>query len=82
VSTRIPQPCAPTLPRGARWKGDGTHTNASTARPKVKVLREPGEPGVEAGPFVQVSRMANPLVNELIITTPFKDGWNAAEPES
>jgi Domain of unknown function (DUF4331) len=42
---------------------------ASTARSKVKVLREPGEPGVEAGPFVQVSRMANPLVNELIITT-------------
>jgi hypothetical protein len=54
---------------------------ASTARPKVKVLREPGEPAVEAGPFVQVSRMANPLVNELIITTPFKDRWNAAEPE-
>ena len=37
---------------------------ANTARPKVKVLREPGEPAVEAGPFVQVSRMANPLVNE------------------
>jgi Domain of unknown function (DUF4331) len=55
---------------------------ASTARSKVKVLREPGEPAVEAGPFVQVSRMANPLVNELIITTPFKDGWNAAEPEN
>lgn len=35
----------------------------------------------DAGPWVQVSRMANPLVNELIITTPFKDGWNAAEPE-
>jgi uncharacterized protein DUF4331 len=55
---------------------------ASTARSKVKVLREPGELAVEAGPFVQVSRMANPLVNELIITTPFKDGWNAAEPEN
>ena len=26
--------------------------------------------------------MANPLVNELIINTPFKDGWNAAEPEN
>ena len=25
--------------------------------------------------------MANPLVNELIITTPFKDGWNAAPPQ-
>lgn len=32
-------------------------------------------------PFVQVSRMGNPLVNELIINTPFKDRWNAAEPE-
>jgi hypothetical protein len=55
---------------------------AETDRPKVKVLRQPGEPAVDAGPFVQVSRMANPLVNELIITTPFKDGWNAAEPEN
>jgi hypothetical protein len=53
----------------------------STARPKVRVLRKPGEPTFEGGPFVQVSRLANPLVNELIITTPFKDGWNAAEPE-
>ena len=26
--------------------------------------------------------MANPLVNELIITTPFKDGWNRAEPQN
>jgi hypothetical protein len=25
--------------------------------------------------------MANPLVNELTITTPFKDEWNASEPE-
>src|SRR5215471_2972630 len=55
---------------------------AETDRPKVKVLRQPGELAVDAGPFVQVSRMANPLVNELIITTPFKDRWNAAEPEN
>jgi Domain of unknown function (DUF4331) len=54
---------------------------ANTARQKVRVLGKPGEPADEDGPFVQVSRMANPLVNELIITTPFKDGWNAAEPE-
>jgi hypothetical protein len=26
--------------------------------------------------------MANPLVNELIINTPFKDRWNAADPEN
>jgi hypothetical protein len=30
----------------------------------------------------QVSRMGNPLVNELIITTPFKDKWNATDPEN
>ena len=55
---------------------------ANTARRKVKVLGEPGEPADEDGPFVQVSRLANPLVNELIITTPFKDRWNAAAPEN
>ena len=56
---------------------------AKTARRKDKVLRDPDEKATDdAGPLVQVSRMANPLVNELIITTPFKDGWNAAEPEN
>jgi uncharacterized protein DUF4331 len=55
---------------------------ANTARQKVRVLGQPGEPADEDGPFVQVSRMANPLVNELIITTPFKDGWNSAKPEN
>jgi len=54
---------------------------ASTSRQKVKELRKPGEPPHTSGPFVQVSRMGNPLVNELIITTPFKDQWNATEPE-
>src|SRR3989475_7006675 len=34
------------------------------------------------GRFVQVSRMANPLDNELIIDTPSKDRWNASEPEA
>jgi Domain of unknown function (DUF4331) len=55
---------------------------AEADRQKVKVLQAPGQTATEEGPFVQVSRMANPLVNELIITTPFKDGWNAAEPQN
>ena len=33
------------------------------------------------GPWVRVSRMGNPLVNELILTTPRKDAWNASNPE-
>ena len=39
-----------------------------------------GDDGVQAGPFTQVSRLANPLVNELIIGTDRKDRWNASDP--
>ena len=53
---------------------------ASTSRQKVKVFKKNGRTK-EAGRFVQVSRLANPLVNELIIDTPTKDQWNASEPE-
>ncbi|MGI8895716.1 MAG: DUF4331 domain-containing protein [Casimicrobiaceae bacterium] len=53
---------------------------ASTSRQKVRVLREDKE-AVHSGPLVQVARMANPLVNELIIGTPVKDLWNATDPE-
>ena len=53
---------------------------ASTSRQKVNVLRENGG-SKDRGPWVQVSRLANPLVNELIIDTPVKDRWNSEEPE-
>jgi hypothetical protein len=55
---------------------------ANTSRQKVRVLGEDDgrKEKDDAGSWVQVSRMANPLVNELIITTPFKDDWNAADP--
>ena len=53
---------------------------ASTSRQKVKVYKKNGKT-IEVGQFVQVSRLANPLVNELILNTPDKDRWNAAEPE-
>ena len=63
---------------------------ASTSRRKITIRR--GEPGGDlnanqpllsgAGEWRQVSRMANPLVNELIISIGFKDLWNATEPEN
>ena len=53
---------------------------ASTSRQKIKILRGNKDPK-HVGKFVQISRMANPLVNELIIDTPSKDKWNASEPE-
>jgi hypothetical protein len=53
---------------------------ASTSRQKVKILGKDGDVKTQ-GSWVQVSRLANPLVNELIIDTPVKDRWNSAEPE-
>jgi len=52
---------------------------ASTSRQKLEVRKTTGGSG-NAGPFVQVARMANPLVNELIIGTGVKDRWNATDP--
>ena len=37
--------------------------------------------GSKAGDLVQVQRLANPLVNEVIIPTERKDEWNAKSPE-
>jgi hypothetical protein len=58
---------------------------ASTARQRVRFAGGNGNgngngKGANAQ-WVQVSRMGNPLVNELIINTPSKDDWNTAEPE-
>ncbi len=35
-----------------------------------------------AGPFVQVSRLGNPLFNEVIVPIEDKDRWNAVEPSA
>jgi hypothetical protein len=48
---------------------------ASTARRKITVN------GNDKGKWVQVQRLANPLVNEVIIGLQDKDRWNATEPE-
>ena len=52
---------------------------ASTSRKRVTVLKKSGKPK-NVGKFVQVARMANPLVNELLIGTGKKDRWNATDP--
>jgi hypothetical protein len=54
---------------------------ASTSRRKVTVLRKPEQSANNSGPFVQIQRLANPLINEAIIGTADKDRWNATEPE-
>lgn len=74
------------MPAGDANKWIGVY--ASTSRTKFEVRRgepgriEPGDPTVRnVGDFRQVSRMGNPLVNELIIPVGMKDFWNASAPE-
>jgi hypothetical protein len=38
-------------------------------------------PAEQVGPWVQVSRLSNPLVNEVVIGLPDKDKFNASEPK-
>jgi Domain of unknown function (DUF4331) len=58
---------------------------ASTSRPKVTVLRgakeQEKEEDSKPSTFVQVQRLANPLINEAIIGTEDKDHWNALDPD-
>ena len=49
---------------------------ASTSRQKISVQGKD-----DKGKWVQVQRLANPLINEVIIGLQDKDRWNATEPE-
>ena len=54
---------------------------ATAHRRKGHVRERPGLP-VSAGPWVQVSRLGNPLVNEVIVPMAEKDVWNALGPNT
>ena len=52
---------------------------ASASRRKATVLQSNGQ-DVETGPWMQVSRLGEPLINEVIIPLGDKDRWNALDP--
>jgi hypothetical protein len=52
---------------------------ASAERPKVRILRADGRQR-HVGPFVQVSRLGEPLINEVLIPLGQKDFWNREDP--
>ncbi len=57
----------------------GIWTTAS--RQQARVLNSSGGMGAESGPWVQVSRLGNPLVNEVLVPLADKDLWNASQPK-
>ncbi|TQF02218.1 DUF4331 domain-containing protein [Kitasatospora acidiphila] len=55
----------------------GVWTTASRRRARII---DPDGHNTESGPFVQVSRLGNPLVNEVVIPMGKKDLWNSQPP--
>ena len=56
----------------------GVWTTAS--RQKVKIYEGQSGEISNSGPYVQVSRLGNPLFNEVLIPISLKDAWNAQSP--
>jgi hypothetical protein len=59
-----------------KGKGDVVGAWGAVYRPKSSVRGTAGA----SDPWVQVSRLGNPLLNELLIPTNMKDKWNASSP--
>jgi hypothetical protein len=51
----------------------------TTSRPRVTIRQSPN-PAVSFGPFRQVQRFGNPLINELVIGIGSKDRWSMEQP--
>jgi len=72
------------LTRNGRRPDDPADTKAtigvyaSASRQKVLIRDDDADRGT--GPFTQVSRLGNPLFNEVIVPMVLKDRWNAEEP--
>ena len=54
---------------------------ATTSRPRVTVRQSPS-PQQGSGGYRQVQRMGNPLINELLVGTGFKDRFSMDEPKN
>jgi hypothetical protein len=52
---------------------------ASASRQQIRILRDNGT-NDNNGPFVQVSRLGEPLINEVVIPLGKKDFWNRSDP--
>lgn len=76
------------LPIDCLTNGDdpviGTWSTASLPRARIllsdRLIARRENPDIQAGRFVQVSRLGSPLVNELVIGLNDKDTFNASEP--
>ena len=52
----------------------------AASRRKTRVIDQANDERAEVGPWVQVSRLGNPLFNEVVVPLGEKDKWNASHP--
>lgn len=52
----------------------------AAARRKMRLRADDSRASAESGPWVQVSRLGNPLFNELLVPLGKKDQWNRSQP--
>jgi len=53
---------------------------SAASRRKVRMADAANDEKAESGPWVQVSRLGNPLFNEVIVPLGKKDAWNGRQP--
>jgi hypothetical protein len=53
---------------------------SAASRRKVRMIDKANDEKSESGPWVQVSRLGNPLINEVVIPLGLKDKWNTMYP--
>lgn len=68
------------LPEGPTDRNAVIGVWAAASRPSVTVLRQDGSGVQTSGNMVQVSRLGNPLVNELFVPLAGRDRWNTSQP--
>ena len=82
IAIQVPITASPETARSrpTRWAPTPTIGVWASARRQKALVRDSGK-DVSVGPFVQVSRLGNPLFNEVIVPMGRKDEWNADTPD-
>ena len=69
-----------TAPTSSTAAGASVGVWTTASRRKARVLGTGGGANIESGPYVQVSRLGNPLFNEVLVPLSQKDTWNTQSP--
>ncbi len=68
------------VPRNPMASGSTIGIWGAASRRKMQVRGQGASNGAESGPWVQVSRLGNPLFNEVLVPMGRKDEWNRNSP--